>query len=1187
MGSRILSNTPISLQIEGHGFVKYGERSHGINLVWSEKPIYQWKLIKKKDTSHVEPEIKSGDTVALYNMKQSDYVVYAERSTGINLRWLRDQSSIPQDDPYNWTIFIDQNTGRIKLKNRSNNKFLVYSDRSWGISLGWNENSDYNVSVKQADTTLIAKTILPNTPISLQIVDHGFVKYGDRANGIDLVWSEKPIYQWKLIRKKDTSHVEPEIKSGDKVALYNLKEHDYVVHAKRGRGINLRWLRDQSSIPQNDPYNWTIFIDQNTGRIKLKNRSNNKFLVYSDRSSVLDSGINLGWNENSDYNLSVKQADATLIVKTIVCHVTEDWCEADEIYIKINGDTVWGPHDLNTGETYHLYKQIPVKIGEKVEISVNDEDVNFLWLFDKDDNLGKQIKYVTIGEGLATFSKDEAYYSFYYSVEYKNAPAKLSIVEPSLGHPHILKPSDLNSFWITIATKSVLGDVQKAFNEIQDKIFIEDIETRRKWPCIVDLLSLFTARDNYFKSKEMYNEKRNEVFNKNPSQFPFSNTEFKACCGIIADFKVKLKLQPKHINELVESEGLQRMFNLHLGNYTAFHCVYISQKLPDEHDIKFIHATDSHITDFYDTIGDDILDHPQLTDVEKHLMLSNFRNPNDHLRAIISYANSNNIDFLVITGDLIDWQSDMLFDIAPPNQSNFRKFHSIITGSDNLGEPLRCPLFVVPGNHDFLCFAPPLRYTVDSPVGDEDLEDNEKATGLNTKLGSKKYIDLLEKHKPLKEKYMRRTHGLYVAYRFLQPTFPQFSQYLTELSYEPSFSVDIGKHHLVLLNTGQDVLLPGLNIKGIFDYIVETDAVEHGTHNAGFSREDILLVDEAKKNSKKGGLICVFTHAPLINPEKHQKIPKEITEFYHESFDQIPNKVTLWLMKLANWYPAGMVGGLPAAVIAESAGFSASLKSAGFPQASTRYFFRGKKRSGLLDFACADKNYRTFLFSLLKKESGQSVAALFSGHTHKIHEFRISQNQTHDEFCIFTENYSGSESWTELSEGYPEYQLPAKNNLVGWLNEKAPLLLTSGALKGQKYPQFREVNIEGDEYGSGISSMEMKQISRYSHYIPAPQQLKPSDGTFFYDNQRKIKFSWKHDLNASKYKIEIQYNDETGWHPCIFTNTTVETIVENSFTCDFIKSRVGRWRVWVVDKYGQEGIKSGWSRFVIQRLISL
>jgi len=212
------------------------------------------------------------------------------------------------------------------------------------------------------------------------------------------------------------------------------------------------------------------------------------------------------------------------------------------------------------------------------------------------------------------------------------------------------------------------------------------------------------------------------------------------------------------------------------------------------------------------------------------------QNPNDHLRAIIRYANSNNVDFVAITGDLVNALNDNDTDNwkmllwRPWEETNLRHFVKIITGNDGLGEPLQCPLFVVPGNHDYLPFNELLRYD---------------AAGLTTRQGQLEAIgldeacaDLLASYDSYKGRY-EVWHDIPVqkAYTFLEPVYPLMSQYLTEINFDPTFTAEVGIHRMVFCNDGEHVGVPGFNLAGAADYLFDaSEYVREGAHTAGFGR---------------------------------------------------------------------------------------------------------------------------------------------------------------------------------------------------------------------------------------------------------------------------------------------------------------------------------------------------------------
>jgi hypothetical protein len=104
-----------------------------------------------------------------------------------------------------------------------------------------------------------------------------------------------------------------------------------------------------------------------------------------------------------------------------------------------------------------------------------------------------------------------------------------------------------------------------------------------------------------------------------------------------------------------------------------------------------------------------------------------------------------------------------------------------------------------------------------------------------------------------------------------------------------------------------------------------------------------------------------------------------------------------------------------------------------------------------------------------KGNASRKLAILFSGHTHKVHEFRIQAQRNSKEVYYFIDDYSGSRNRTPASL---PYRASARNRKM-WLQNHQPLLVTSGALK-KAYPELREVVVEGDN----IKSMKMKSLPR-------------------------------------------------------------------------------------------------------------
>ena len=84
----------------------------------------------------------------------------------------------------------------------------------------------------------------------------------------------------------------------------------------------------------------------------------------------------------------------TLVLLNLECHDTEDDSGGDEAYLRINGGKVWGPTNINDGQTKDLGGVGPFPFVENIRIDLYDEDLGH-WP-DPDDHLGTQ--YVWKGQ---------------------------------------------------------------------------------------------------------------------------------------------------------------------------------------------------------------------------------------------------------------------------------------------------------------------------------------------------------------------------------------------------------------------------------------------------------------------------------------------------------------------------------------------------------------------------------------------------------------------------------------------------------------------------------------------------------------------------------------------------------------------------------------------------------------------
>ena len=108
--------------------------------------------------------------------------------------------------------------------------------------------------------------------------------------------------------------------------------------------------------------------------------------------------------EASAQDSSASVAAVRVTLGTLECVTTEDWTGGDEVYIRVNGRTIWSSADsINDGESLAVNRI--VNSGDTV--SLYDDD----WP-DGDDLLGSDI--VEGDRGTLVFSNDDALYYLHY-----------------------------------------------------------------------------------------------------------------------------------------------------------------------------------------------------------------------------------------------------------------------------------------------------------------------------------------------------------------------------------------------------------------------------------------------------------------------------------------------------------------------------------------------------------------------------------------------------------------------------------------------------------------------------------------------------------------------------------------------------------------------------------------------------
>lgn len=613
------------------------------------------------------------------------------------------------------------------------------------------------------------------------------------------------------------------------------------------------------------------------------------------------------------------------------------------------------------------------------------------------------------------------------------------LVRPNLGQPLLLSPDNLENFEITFAGTS---EQPPHPNNLLRMLQAPSLSQPAR---ITLTLAQNGASVMPIQPKEVVSVIPYSRRDKHDPPRTAREHQYKA--GFRWEARVRVGLDSRDIVRL-GAYGWPRMFDIkwwHRRKEPSFlyHSIYVSN-LHEKSEVNFLHITDTHVARRNDLIPE-VLSETRNRHEARRLRLR-YNNFNDNLRAMIRFADKEKVDFIVVTGDLIDHYHDGLlvklnharwthtdydagergerggwFGIPPQKSSNFREFVEIVTGQDGRGEALKCPIFCIPGNHDYLLYECPI--TMEAKLVGFTLKQIRRpdSYGLNTQEVYEFEFWKRKKGDSFAERKRRRRTGdkfeapgcLQDCVLYTKPWLEGFSQYLTEISYDTDHVVRIGPHRLVCINTGEDVGIP-------YDYPIVTETrekhfLDDQSHNRGILKAQFEIINDAVIESKHNhGLALVFTHAPLVRERK----PGD----YDSS--------------TAQWNMAGMILG------DEGCCFHSEMEN--------RNSIQG------LDGATAEWDSNIPISMVKWLQTGASgVDAIFSGHSHDVREYRMGNGVQ-----VCKGSYSADLSTTQMDK-------------KEWLNQHHPLQFISGALKGSKR-EFREVVIINDH----IQSSSMREILR-------------------------------------------------------------------------------------------------------------
>lgn len=273
----------------------------------------------------------------------------------------------------------------------------------------------------------------------------------------------------------------------------------------------------------------------------------------------------------------------------------------------------------------------------------------------------------------------------------------LSITRPNLGQPIITTLSELAS-GISFIISSEPNDKSSDIKDLPNyNLSIRPVD-QKDIKFSLEVVNVQAAKLNYPRDVSFNHVETHLVIHKilelGKKEIPFWEVTVCIRGGIV------LSGRRKRLFDIILTHGSEARENKHAL------CVYESIG----NNLNFIHSTDLHLARRNDKILGMIKDKAPRSAYED--AKENFINFNENFRHLIRHVNSHSdeIDFLIVSGDIVDYyQPDELYrpdpldmSVCPFEESNLSIFCDSVLGRGlNQNNELSIPIFTTTGNHDF------------------------------------------------------------------------------------------------------------------------------------------------------------------------------------------------------------------------------------------------------------------------------------------------------------------------------------------------------------------------------------------------------------------------------------------------------------------------------------------------------